>query len=114
MVMAKLRWPWMKRKYNGRIQTCSQGHEFIANSHEYPCPYCQIISKSSALSEIREIVTTCVPYDIEGKLLEICKTVLLRSLNGGVEYLKPKSFRSNWEQEVYATAEKHKIEFKRG
>jgi hypothetical protein len=32
------------------IQTCKKGHKFVANSHEYPCPWCIIDKTKSKLS----------------------------------------------------------------
>lgn len=32
------------------IQTCKEGHKFVANSHEYPCPWCIIEKTRNQLS----------------------------------------------------------------
>jgi hypothetical protein len=29
-------------KLKARIQKCKKGHEYLANSHEYPCPVCEL------------------------------------------------------------------------
>lgn len=85
--------------HEGIIQKCKNNHQYIANSHEYPCPRCQLIDVYGALSDIRTLVTSCVSPNITGEYLQTCKAILKRSLD--VEYVRPSWFQHSWEQEIY-------------
>jgi len=38
-----------------KIQTCKNGHKYLADSHEYPCPICQ---KQTLINNIRGLLKT--------------------------------------------------------
>lgn len=81
------------------IQTCADGHKYYAQSPEYPCPRCQIFRLLGALSDIRTLVTGCVPRNVVGRYKDTCKAVLTRTLD--VEYQRPTWFVHSWEKELY-------------
>ena len=88
-------------KSNPDVQKCKKGHSYYAKSHEYPCPLCRIEHLDGALSDIRALVTSCIPKDAVGKLREISESVLRRSLEKGIDFREPTYFKHDWEEKLY-------------
>ena len=42
-------------RLKAKIQTCKSGHDYIADSHEYPCPICQ---KEKLIGNIHGLLKT--------------------------------------------------------
>ena len=85
-------------------QVCINGHDFLAKSHEYVCPWCELAKLHGALSDIRTLVTGCVSIHVEGDYKKTCEAVLTRSLSD-IEPKKPTWFVHKWEEEIYRRVE---------
>ena len=90
-------------------QQCKENHLYYANSHEYPCPQCEIAKleyslghANGALSDIRTIVTDCVGKGDPERLHEICSTVYDRILSSDSKsHCRPGWFKHEWEQKLF-------------
>ena len=53
---------WLTKKHEAfalrnTLQKCRSGHQYLASSHEYPCPVCQAADAVKALKVCREVAS---------------------------------------------------------